>query len=73
MMSATTNLDPGTRYTLTYPATPGAIPTRQWSGATIREARREAVACRARRDLRYQDVRIDRADGRLAEYAGPVR
>ena len=58
------------KYLVTAPSTPGATPTSQ-SVHTLRDARRIARTFRDRRDLRGQDVRIERADGRLVEYAGP--
>lgn len=61
-------------YQVTYPTTPGSTPTVQIGARTIREARRHARAeAQARRDLTYQDIRIERRDGRLVEFAGPSR
>ena len=57
------------RYQVTAPATPGATPTSQLA-ATLAQARQIARTFRDRRDLRGQDVRIERLYGRLVEYAG---
>lgn len=61
-------------YLLTYPETPGAEPT-STECATLRQAREMAAAevRFGRKDLTYQDIRIERADGTLVEYAGPCR
>lgn len=61
-------------YVVTAPSTPGATPTTQATCGTLREARREArsLSC-DRADLAGQDVRIERADGSLVEYAGTGR
>jgi len=59
------------KYTVEAPRTAGARPVIVGTAATIREARRIAMAA-AFPGLTYQDVRIDR-DGKLAEYAGPAR
>ena len=58
-----------TRYTVTAPQTPGAMPTSR-SAKTLAEARKMAREYRGRADLRAQDVRIER-EGRLVEY-GPI-
>lgn len=63
------------RYALAYPATPGAAQV-IWSGhMTLAEVEQEIVTLglRHRRDLAYQDVRIERGDGSLVRYAGPIR
>jgi len=58
-------------YTLTAPATPGATPTVASTHSTLESARAAArTLSRGRPDLRGQDVRIDREDGSLVEYAG---
>lgn len=62
------------RYQVSAPATPGARLTVAAKYATLRDARRYARdAYRSRRDLTWQDVRIERPDGMLVEYAGPPR
>ncbi len=59
------------KYHVSAPKNPGAVPSVIASSTTLRDARREAKAfTRGRRDLRGQDVRIERADGSLVEYAG---
>jgi hypothetical protein len=59
------------KYHVSYPSTPGAAPAVHATASTIREARRIARdASRGRSDLRGQDVRIERPDGVLVEYAG---
>lgn len=60
------------KYVVTAPKTPGATPSGQ-PAATLAEARKIAATYLDRRDLRGQDVRIERPDGRLVEYAGPAR
>lgn len=61
-------------YVLTAPTTPGAQPSHQGSYSNLRLARAAAKKRFAgRRDLVGQDVRIERADGQLVEYAGPAR
>lgn len=58
-------------YTITAPKTPGSTPTAIATAATLREARKLAREhSRGRRDLRGQDVRIERENGQLVEYAG---
>jgi len=58
-------------YTLTAPATPGAPPSIISTHVTLRAARFAAHSLsRGRPDLRGQDVRINREDGSLVEYAG---
>lgn len=59
-------------YRVTAPATPGATPSSELA-YTLTEARRLAAKFRYRRDLTGQDVRIERLDGQLVEYAGPAR
>ena len=60
-------------YTVIAPMTPGATPTVYATTQTLREARAAAAAfAQQRRDLTYQDVRIERAGTRV-EYAGPAR
>jgi hypothetical protein len=59
------------RYHVTAPATPGAQPTVIETCATLRDARRAARDhSRGERWLRGHDVRIERPDGMLVEYAG---
>ena len=62
-----------TKYEVMTRKTPGAAPTVVASAATLRDARREAARYADRRDLCGQDVRIQRPDGSLVEYAGPAR
>ncbi len=64
-----------TKYTVTYPATPGAARhTRHSKHRLLGSARKAADdAGRDRRDLTWQDIRIERVDGTLVEYAGPAR
>ncbi len=58
---------------ITAPKTPGSQPSIIGEFTNLRDARRAAKAFRVdRRDLTGQDVRIER-DGKLVEYAGPVR
>lgn len=59
-------------YTVTAPKTPGSVPAVIGTAKRIAEARKLAKPYQSRRDLTRQDVRIER-DGKLAEYAGPVR
>jgi hypothetical protein len=60
-----------TKYVITAPAVPGAAPTRVGTAETLADARKRAREfSRRRRDLRGQDVRIERPDGQLVEYAG---
>lgn len=61
------------KYVITAPSTPGAQPTVQGEFATLRTARAAAQKLSGRRDLKGQDVRIERPDGQLVEYAGPAR
>jgi hypothetical protein len=61
------------RYQISAPRTPGAEPTMLSTHARIDDARRAARELEHRRDLTRQDVRIEYADGRLVEYAGPSR
>jgi len=61
-------------YVVTAPKTPGATPVALATCSTLREARREARrVSQDRPDLKGQDVRIDRQDGSLVEYAGTGR
>ena len=62
-------------YQVRLPETPGSQPRVAARGLTLAQARRECDSydIQERRDLTYQDVRIERADGRLYEYAGPMR
>ena len=61
-------------YQIRYPRTPGSDPSVNGYADCIGDARRLAIAYTAdRKDLRYHDVRIERLDGRLQEYAGPYR
>lgn len=53
--------------------TPGATPSIVASTKTLAEARKVARTYSDRRDLTNQDVRIQREDGQLVEYAGPNR
>jgi hypothetical protein len=58
---------------VTAPETPGATPTNHFCN-TLREARKIAKGYKSRRDLTWQDVRIEKAaTGQLIEYAGPPR
>jgi hypothetical protein len=60
-------------YQIRYPRTPGSEPSVNGYADCIRDARSHAIVYTAsRRDLRYRDVRIERLDGRLQEYAGPL-
>lgn len=62
------------KYIVTYPATPGATPSTQSTHTNLRDARTAANrGASHRRDLNGQDVRIERPNGRLVEYAGPPR
>lgn len=57
-----------------YPHVPGVPPSVRRAYDTLAEAREHAVLVRhGRKDLRRSDVRIETADGRLIEYAGPNR
>ncbi len=61
-------------YHVTAPSTPGSRPVVQATTQSLLDARRIARADYGhRRDLTYQDVRIERQDGRLVAYAGPAR
>lgn len=60
------------QYTVTAPKTPGSQPSVVGTARRIADARKLAKPYQSRRDLTHQDVRIER-DGKLAEYAGPVR
>jgi len=60
------------QYLITCPATPGATPSVCGKANTLSEARRIAREL-WRPDLQGQDVRIERPDGHLVEYAGPPR
>lgn len=60
------------KYNVSAPKTPGASPS-NLPASTLREARSIAKTFRDRRDLCGQDVRIERPDGTLVEYAGPSR
>lgn len=61
-------------YVISMPATPGATPREVARPQTLREARVIArKLSHDRRDLVGQDVRIERHDGSLVEYAGPAR
>ncbi len=59
------------KYRISAPSTPGSRPTIQGAHGNLRDARRSACLFNDRNDLTYQDVRIERADGHLVEYAGP--
>jgi hypothetical protein len=61
------------KYQVTAPVTPGSKPTGVGFADTLRGARALSKPFKSRRDLRGQDVRIERADGQLVEYAGPAR
>jgi len=62
------------KYNISYPLTPGAAPSIAEQNVSLREARKIAAHVAARRrDLTYQDIRLERADGTLVEYAGPAR
>lgn len=61
-------------YTITMPRTPGAQASAVATATKLADARKQAKSLSSdRRDLRGQDVRIERADGSLVEYAGPAR
>ena len=60
------------RYAVSAPRTPGAAHT-STQAATLAEARKISKEFSSRRDLSRQDVRIERNDGSLVEYAGPAR
>lgn len=60
------------KYIITAPSTPGAAPSEQGQANTI-SAARDAARKLWRPWLRGQDVRIERPDGELVEYAGPAR
>jgi hypothetical protein len=60
------------RYRVVAPPTPGGAP-RQGPPVTLREARVIGRSYAIRADLTYQDVRIERINGDLYEYAGPCR
>lgn len=61
-------------YTITMPKTPGAQPVAVATATKLADARKQAKSLsRDRRDLKGQDVRIERTDGSLVEYAGPAR
>ena len=60
------------KYFVSAPKTPGATPTRL-AAASLPEARKIAKTFAGRRDLKGQDVRIERDTGALVEYAGPPR
>ena len=60
-------------YRVSAPLTPGARPVVAGAAATLADARRLARGFSHRRDLTYQDVRIERPSGSLVEYAGPPR
>ena len=62
-----------TSYQIRTRTTPGATPTVVAETKTLAGARKIARTYRDRRDLTGQDVRIERADGSLVEYAGPTR
>jgi hypothetical protein len=53
--------------------TPGAAPCVVSTHSTLREAWTASAEYASRGDLTYQDVRIERTDGTLVEYAGPSR
>lgn len=61
------------KYYVTFSATPGSRPSAQGAYSTLRDARRRASVTMDRSDLKGQDVRIERPDGSLVEYAGPNR
>jgi hypothetical protein len=63
------------RYQIQYPRVPGAKPAVHRTANTLSMARLIARATiDRRRDLTYQDVRIDDArTGRRVEFAGPSR
>ena len=63
-------------YTLTAPTTPGATPTTQYAGSSLREARASARDFARRSDLRAQDVilRVYKNGAFIrAERLGPCR
>src|SRR5512147_2037456 len=59
------------KYSVTYPAVPGAQPTTQTYDSLLAARAAAKVASQDRGDLRYQDVVIRKPSG--FEYAGPVR
>lgn len=59
------------KYFVIAPKVPGAVPSSQ-DAATLAEARKIAKSFGDRRDLTWQDVRIER-NGKIIEYAGPPR
>ena len=64
------------RYELSAPEIPGAAPTVVASYPSIVDARFAAERFQGRRDLTYQDVRIDktgRSFSKFVEYCGPTR
>ena len=61
------------RYIVSAPTSPGDSATEHGRFETLRDARRGADAFANRDDLTYQDVRIERLNGSLVEYAGPSR
>lgn len=60
------------KYNVSAPKTPGATPSNH-PAASMAQARKIAKTFANRPDLKGQDVRIERADGQLVEYAGPAR
>jgi hypothetical protein len=61
-------------YTIEAPRVPGLQPSKISEHETLSAARKAAKEFSANRpDLKRHDVRIDRPDGHLVEYAGPTR
>jgi hypothetical protein len=61
------------KFNVSAPETPGAASSNHFA-KTLREARKIAKEFSRRRDLTYQDVRIEKLPtGMLVEYAGPFR
>lgn len=60
------------KYNVSAPKTPGSAHSITHA-TTLADARKIAKQFSSRADLKRQDVRIERADGTLVEYAGPAR
>lgn len=61
------------RYQVSLPTVPGNAPSSH-PARTLGQARKLAkILGGHRKDLTYQDVRIETANGSLIEYAGPCR
>lgn len=61
------------KYAVSTRMTPGSAMMVVSGHHTLTEARKAAREYRNRKDLTWQDVRIERADGSLVAYAGPCR